>query len=167
MFQFSTAGRKMQRRIGPGTRFFRRPAFLLAFGEGLGGGAAPPPINLSEADETAPQARHRKAPSRFLLPANLWGGLGRGRSAPSHQFERSGLITGTRKSAPRGALFLVPVTGLEPVRGRPQGILSPWCLPFHHTGLWPALTVPPGTARCQGKAGGAQARRAASGHAPL
>ena len=32
---------------------------------------------------------------------------------------------------------LVPVTGLEPVRGCPQGILSPWCLPFHHTGmLW-------------------------------
>ena len=30
--------------------------------------------------------------------------------------------------------FLVPVTGLEPVRGCPQGILSPWCLPFHHTG---------------------------------
>ena len=51
----------MQRRIGPGTRFFRRLAFLLAFGEGLGGGAAPPPINLSEADKTAPQARHQKA----------------------------------------------------------------------------------------------------------
>ena len=30
----------MQRRIGPGTRFFRRRAFLLAFGEGLGGGFA-------------------------------------------------------------------------------------------------------------------------------
>ena len=29
---------------------------------------------------------------------------------------------------------VVPVTGLEPVRGRPQGILNPWCLPFHHTG---------------------------------
>lgn len=28
----------------------------------------------------------------------------------------------------------MPVTGLEPVRGCPQGILSPWCLPFHHTG---------------------------------
>ena len=65
------------------------------------------------------------------------------------------------------APFLVPVTGLEPVRGRPQGILSPWCLPFHHTGLWPALTVPPGAARCQGKAGGAQARSAAAGHTPL
>ena len=26
----------------------------LTFGKGLGGGAAPPPINLSEADETAP-----------------------------------------------------------------------------------------------------------------
>ena len=30
---------------------------------------------------------------------------------------------------------VVPVTGLEPVRGCPQGILSPWCLPFHHTGV--------------------------------
>ena len=30
---------------------------------------------------------------------------------------------------------MVPVTGLEPVRGCPQGILSPWCLPFHHTGV--------------------------------
>ena len=30
---------------------------------------------------------------------------------------------------------VVPVTGLEPVRDRSQGILSPWCLPFHHTGL--------------------------------
>ena len=26
--------------------------------------------------------------------------------------------------------LLVPLTGLEPVRGRPQGILSPWCLPI-------------------------------------
>ena len=31
--------------------------------------------------------------------------------------------------------FLVPVTGLEPVRDCSQGILSPWCLPFHHTGV--------------------------------
>ena len=29
----------------------------------------------------------------------------------------------------------VPVTGLEPVRDLSQGILSPRCLPFHHTGL--------------------------------
>ena len=29
---------------------------------------------------------------------------------------------------------VVPVTGLEPVRRNLQGILSPWCLPFHHTG---------------------------------
>ena len=34
---------------------------------------------------------------------------------------------------------LVPVTGLEPVRGRPQGILSPWCLPFHHAGMFLSL----------------------------
>ncbi len=32
------------------------------------------------------------------------------------------------------ALFLVPVTRLELVRSGEQGILSPWCLPFHHTG---------------------------------
>ena len=28
----------------------------------------------------------------------------------------------------------MPVTGLEPARPRGQGILSPLCLPFHHTG---------------------------------
>ena len=27
-------------------------------------------------------------------------------------------------------IALVPLTGLEPVRGCPQGILSPWCLPI-------------------------------------
>ena len=32
------------------------------------------------------------------------------------------------------SVCLVPVTGLEPVRCFQQGILSPWCLPFHHTG---------------------------------
>lgn len=30
---------------------------------------------------------------------------------------------------------MVPVTGFEPVRPYGQGILSPVCLPFHHTGL--------------------------------
>ena len=35
--------------------------------------------------------------------------------------------------------IMVPVTGLEPVRGCPQGILSPWCLPFHHTGVFVVL----------------------------
>ncbi len=30
--------------------------------------------------------------------------------------------------------FLVPLTGLEPVRCRQRGILSPLCLPFHHSG---------------------------------
>ena len=81
------------------------------------------------------------------------------KTAPKVRHQKAGTLLGAR--------FLVPVTGLEPVRGRPQGILSPWCLPFHHTGLWPALTVPPGTARCQGKAGGAQARSAAAGRTPL
>ena len=32
------------------------------------------------------------------------------------------------------SLFLVPVTGLEPVRCRQRWILSPLRLPFHHTG---------------------------------
>lgn len=31
---------------------------------------------------------------------------------------------------------LVPGTGLEPVRCCQRGILSPLCLPFHHTGMW-------------------------------
>ena len=33
-------------------------------------------------------------------------------------------------------LFLVPVTGLEPVRCRQRWILSPLRLPFHHTGIY-------------------------------
>ena len=37
---------------------------------------------------------------------------------------------------------LVPVTGLEPVRDCSQGILSPWCLPFHHTGVLLHSTTP-------------------------
>ena len=37
---------------------------------------------------------------------------------------------------------LVPVAGLEPARDRSQGILSPRCLPFHHTGTCPYFTTP-------------------------
>ena len=33
-------------------------------------------------------------------------------------------------------IFVVPVTGLEPVQYRYRGILSPLCLPFHHTGSY-------------------------------
>ena len=33
-------------------------------------------------------------------------------------------------------VFLVPLTGLEPVRSCPQRILSPRCLPFHHSGVY-------------------------------
>ena len=46
--------------------------------------------------------------------------------------------------------FLVPLTGLEPVRSRLQRILSPRCLPFHHSGGYPGIiaqilpTVNPG-----------------------
>ena len=35
------------------------------------------------------------------------------------------------------AVFMVPVTGLEPVRHRWRRILSPLRLPFHHTGILP------------------------------
>ena len=39
------------------------------------------------------------------------------------------------KKEPAGSFFiLVPLTGLEPVRSCPQRILSPRCLPFHHSG---------------------------------
>ena len=31
---------------------------------------------------------------------------------------------------------LVPAAGLEPARLLGRGILSPLCLPFHHTGRW-------------------------------
>ncbi len=37
--------------------------------------------------------------------------------------------------------ILVPLTGLEPVRGCPQGILSPWCLPFHHSGIYSSIIL--------------------------
>ena len=37
---------------------------------------------------------------------------------------------------------VVPVAGLEPARDRSQGILSPRCLPFHHTGMYPYFTTP-------------------------
>ena len=33
------------------------------------------------------------------------------------------------------ALTVVPVAGLEPARLLRRGILSPLCLPFHHTGI--------------------------------
>ncbi len=33
-------------------------------------------------------------------------------------------------------LFYMPVTRLERARDCSQGILSPWCLPFHHTGIF-------------------------------
>lgn len=47
-----------------------------------------------------------------------------------------------------GLLFLVPGTGLEPARYCYQGILSPRCLPFHHSGVNFILTLTP--PRCQG-----------------
>ena len=34
------------------------------------------------------------------------------------------------------ALTVVPVAGVEPARLLCRGILSPLCLPFHHTGRW-------------------------------
>ncbi len=36
---------------------------------------------------------------------------------------------------------VVPVAGLEPARDCSQGILSPRCLPFHHTGVWVYCTT--------------------------
>ena len=52
-----------------------------------------------------------------------------------------------KRERPKGlSLFLVPVTGLEPVRHRWRRILSPLRLPFHHTGrctvLFGASRVP-------------------------
>ena len=39
-----------------------------------------------------------------------------------------------KREAKASLFFLVPVTGLEPVRHRWRRILSPLRLPFHHTG---------------------------------
>ena len=48
----------------------------------------------------------------------------------------------TKKENPRsGFSFLVPVTGLEPVRCRQRWILSPLRLPFHHTGRCPLSII--------------------------
>ena len=57
-----------------------------------------------------------------------------------------------------GVPFLVPVTGLEPVRGCPQGLLSPWCLPVHHTGrcLY-NVSRTGGGVKCAGKKDGGSA----------
>ena len=39
-----------------------------------------------------------------------------------------------KREAKASLFYLVPVTGLEPVRCRQRRILSPLRLPFHHTG---------------------------------
>ena len=44
-------------------------------------------------------------------------------------------------------IYLVPVTGLEPVQYRYREILSLLCLPFHHTGSSSALIRIPHPAR--------------------
>ena len=38
---------------------------------------------------------------------------------------------------------LVPAARLERVRSFLQGILSPWCLPFHHAGIFSLFNVTP------------------------
>ena len=43
--------------------------------------------------------------------------------------------TNNKREAKASLLVLVPENGLEPSRGCPQGILSPRCLPFHHSGI--------------------------------
>ena len=55
-----------------------------------------------------------------------------------HIFDRSSpfALNAKREYPGRGIPFLVPLTGLEPVRSRPQRILSPRCLPFHHNGVY-------------------------------
>ena len=37
--------------------------------------------------------------------------------------------------------FMVPLTGLEPVLNRFRRILSPLCLPFHHSGEYCGIIV--------------------------
>ena len=47
-------------------------------------------------------------------------------------------------------IYLVPVTGLEPVQYRYREILSLLCLPFHHTGSLSAMIrIPHHAAFCQ------------------
>ena len=41
-----------------------------------------------------------------------------------------------RQASQKLDAFLVPVAGLEPARRKHQRILSPPCLPFHHTGKY-------------------------------
>ena len=71
-------------------------------------------------------------------------------------------IASTKKQSPtRGDCFLVPVTGLEPVRDRSQGILSPWCLPFHHTGAANTMYHAPEEVSRKKAMGESEARKAA------
>ena len=55
-------------------------------------------------------------------------------SAPHLDGFESLLGSKNKREAEASLLFLVPVTGLEPVRCRQRRILSPLRLPFHHTG---------------------------------
>ena len=61
-----------------------------------------------------------------------------------HLSNRGSSLWRWRRKPPQSRLGLwgvVPVTGLEPVRSCLQGILSPWCLPFHHTGRCSAYSI--------------------------
>ena len=139
-------------------------------------GDGSPLSRLSEADHFAPKARHQKRgnpnrispflvhlanpnPNPFLYQTRAQ--RQRVAAEKEKQGHRSMWRCLCRHMTSWPCFDVVPVTGLEPVRGCPQGILSPWCLPFHHTGLRLSPTVPPRAPRCQGICG-----RARDGKAP-
>ena len=126
-------------------------------------GDGSPLSRLSAADQSAPKAQHRKRTARKGSraageregqgPPRVWitrrpkkaegirlfRAMAFCRRQKRRQRTPLGLLCQAGSTGKGEILFgfplLVPVTGLEPVRGCPQGILSPWCLPFHHTGV--------------------------------
>ena len=62
---------------------------------------------------------------------------------------------------------VVPVAGLEPARDRSQGILSPRCLPFHHTGIFLYSTTRRNFRQAAARCKSGRARKKTSGRRRL
>ena len=153
MFQFSTAWKKKQRRIGARARLFFEAARHQKRGF-----LSEAPFLVRRMDSTPSRYPNRSPAKRVRF----------GKEEPRSTDEEKASAFAPAFSEPCGVSSdVVPVTGLEPVRGRPQGILSPWCLPFHHTGVWLSFTVSPRAPRCQGKAPRLPPLPAAAGRFPV
>ena len=82
-------------------------------------------------------------------------------NSASGRGKRKGTRAGRK---PVSCSFLVPKIGLEPIRSCPRRILSPLCLPFHHSGEREKTTGEP---RCLLIGGTTQTRTGGKGFAGL